>query len=109
MLDSAWFCGFHRCEVAYFNQFGGTVTMDELNAPVYPYDINAPICACFGLTYDDVVADADDTTPKRIREVHAATPRREKPSATCWPPTAAPAWPPSKNSTCGYVRKTRAS
>jgi hypothetical protein len=73
MLDSAWFCGFHRCEVAYFNQFGGTVTMDELNAPVYPYDANAPICACFGLTYDDVVADADDTIPKRIREVHART------------------------------------
>jgi hypothetical protein len=71
MLDSAWFCGFYRCEVAYFNLFGGVVLMDELKAPVYPYDANAPICACFGLTYDDVVADVDESTPARIRGVVA--------------------------------------
>lgn len=71
MLDAAWHCGFHRCGVAYFNQFGAVVMMDELKAPTYPYDANAPICACFGLTYDDVVADVDDETPKRIREVLA--------------------------------------
>jgi hypothetical protein len=73
MVDSAWFCGFHRCDVAYFNLFGGIVVMDELKAPVYPYDINAPICACFGLTYDDVIADVDAPTPVRIREVVART------------------------------------
>jgi hypothetical protein len=71
MLDAAWCCGFYRCDVAYFNQFGAIVTMGELKAPVYPYDANAPICACFGLTYDDVVADVDDGTPTRIREVLA--------------------------------------
>jgi hypothetical protein len=71
MLDGAWFCGFHRCDVAYFNQFGAVVQMEELKAPVYPYDANAPICACFGLLYDDVVADVDDGTPTRIRAVLA--------------------------------------
>jgi len=71
MVDAAWFCGFPRCDVAYFNQFGTIVLMDELKAPVYPYDANAPICACFGLTYDDVVADVDDTAPHRIRSVVA--------------------------------------
>jgi hypothetical protein len=71
MLDGAWFCGFHRCDVAYFNQFGAIVQMEELRAPVYPYDASAPICACFGVTYDDVVADVDDGTPTRIREVLA--------------------------------------
>jgi hypothetical protein len=71
MLDAAWYCGFHRCEVAYFNLFGGVVVMNELKAPVYPYDANAPICACFGLTYDDVVADVDERTPTRIRAILA--------------------------------------
>src|SRR5205085_10604990 len=45
LTDSAWFCGFPRCEVAYFDLFGAIVVMDELNAPVYPYDPDAPICA----------------------------------------------------------------
>lgn len=71
MLDAAWFCGFYQCDVAYFNLFGGVVLMGELKAPVYPYDANAPICACFGLTYEDVEADVDDTAPTRIRAVLA--------------------------------------
>jgi hypothetical protein len=69
--DAAWFCGFPRCDVAYFNQFDAVVTMGELKSPVYPYDPNAPICACFGLTYDDVEADVRDGTPTRIRELLA--------------------------------------
>src|SRR6201999_1868228 len=71
MVDSAWFCSFYRCDVAYFNLFGGVVLADELKGPVYPHDANAPICACFGVTYDDVVADVDDDVPKRIRSVVA--------------------------------------
>jgi hypothetical protein len=69
--DAAWFCGFGRCDVAYFNLYGGVVMMDELKAPVYPYDPNAPICACFGLTYDDVEADVAEGRPTRIRELFA--------------------------------------
>ena len=38
-----------------------------MNAPVYPKDLDAPICACFGLDYDDVAADAAEGTPTRIR------------------------------------------
>jgi hypothetical protein len=78
--DAAWFCGFSRCEVAYFNQFGAIVTMDELKAPVYPYDPNAPICACFGLTYDDVEADIRDLVPARIRELLG---KSKSPAANC--------------------------
>jgi hypothetical protein len=69
--DSAWFCGFPRCDVAYFNLYGANVMMDELKAPVYPYDPDAPICACFGLTYDDVEADVREGQPMRIRELFA--------------------------------------
>lgn len=71
MLDAAWFCGFPRCEVAYFNLFGTVVQTDELKGPIYPYDANAPICACFGLNYDDVEADVREGTPTRIRQVLA--------------------------------------
>jgi hypothetical protein len=80
MRDAAWYCGFPRCNVAYFNQFDVVVTMDELNAPVYPYDANAPICACFGLTYDDVEADVREGTPTRIRELLV---RSKSPDAHC--------------------------
>jgi hypothetical protein len=69
--DSGWFCGFPRCEVAYFNLFDAVVTIDELRRTVYPKDLDAPICACFGLTYDDVAADVRDGTPHRIRELLA--------------------------------------
>jgi hypothetical protein len=71
MHDAAWFCGFPRCEVAYFNIFEAVVTVDELKAPVYPKDLDAPLCACFGLTYDDVEADVGEPQPTRIRAVLA--------------------------------------
>ena len=77
MLDAAWFCRFARCEVAYFNLFGAVVHMGELKAPVYPYDPNAPLCVCFGLTYDDVEADVREGKPARIRELLAKSKSNE--------------------------------
>ena len=71
MQDAAWYCGFPRCEVVYFNEFEAVVTVDELNAPVYPKELDAPICACFGLRYDDVEADVHDVQPTRIRKLLA--------------------------------------
>ena len=71
MHDSAWFCNFAQCDVAYFNLFDAVVLADELKAPVYPLDPDAPICACFGLTYDDVEADVREGTPARLRELLA--------------------------------------
>jgi hypothetical protein len=80
MLDAAWFCNYARCDVAYFNQFDAVVLTSELKGPVYPKDAAAPICACFGFTYDDVVADVDDVTPTRIRELLA---KSKSDSARC--------------------------
>ena len=80
MHDAAWFCSFPRCVVAYFNQFDAIVTVDELKGTIYPKDLNAPICPCFGFTYDDVVADVDDTQPTRIRELLA---KSKTPEARC--------------------------
>jgi hypothetical protein len=69
--DSGWFCGYAHCDVAYFNLFEAVVPVDELQKPVYPFDLDAPICACFGLTYDDVAADVSEGIPTRIRETLA--------------------------------------
>ncbi|HEX5472510.1 MAG TPA: hypothetical protein VFW73_11515 [Lacipirellulaceae bacterium] len=81
MQDAAWFCPFACCDVAYFNLYGAVVLMDELKALVYPYDPDAPICACFGLTYVDVEADVRDGAPRRIRELLA---KSKSPEAQCY-------------------------
>jgi hypothetical protein len=78
--DSGWFCSYPHCDAAYFNLFEAVVTVDELKAPVYPHDFDAPICACFGLTYDDVEADVREGTPTRIRELLA---KSKSPEARC--------------------------
>jgi hypothetical protein len=78
--DSAWFCNFPRCDVAYFNLFEAVVLVDELKAPVYPKDLDAPMCACFGFAYDDVEADVRDGKPSRIRELLA---RSQSSEARC--------------------------
>ena len=80
LADAAWFCAYPPCQVAYFNLFESVVTVDELNAPVTPKDPLAPLCACFGLTADDVRADVAEGTPTRIRALVA---RSQSPEARC--------------------------
>jgi hypothetical protein len=80
MQDAAWYCSYGRCDVVYFNQFETVVSTDELKAPVYPLDLDAPICACFGLVYDDIEADVREGHPTRIRELLA---KSQSPAARC--------------------------
>jgi len=76
----AWFCPYARCEVAYFDSFDRTASVDQLAAPVWPKDATAPLCPCFGLSIDDVEADVAEGTPRRIRELLA---RSKSPQARC--------------------------
>jgi hypothetical protein len=78
--DMAWYCNYVRCEAAYFNLFDAVVELNELRAPLYPYDLDAPICACFGLKYDDVEADVRDGAPNRVRALLA---KSQSPAAHC--------------------------
>ena len=71
LAASVYFCQTPTCAVAYFDAFEAIVPADALERPVYPKDPSAPLCPCFGLTLDDVEADAADTTPRRIRELLA--------------------------------------
>lgn len=77
---TAWFCNFPRCDAAYFNLFEAIVLVDELVSPVYPKDLDAPLCACFGLDYDAVAADVAEGTPTRIRDLVA---KSKTPDARC--------------------------
>lgn len=78
--DAAWFCGFAKCELAYFDLFESRVTVDELRSPVYPKDPGAPICACFSFTIEDLEDDVAEGTPTRIRELLA---RSKSDAANC--------------------------
>jgi hypothetical protein len=69
--DSAWFCGFAKCDVAYFDLLERVVEVAELREAVYPKDPSAPICACFQFTRDEIEADLRDGSPRRVRELLA--------------------------------------
>ena len=71
MGESAWFCDFARCDVAYFDLFERSVAVNELQSTVYPKDAASPICACFGFTLEEIEADVHEGTPTRIRELLA--------------------------------------
>lgn len=80
LLNAAWCCVNPACDVVYFTIFEQFVRASELTVPVYPYDMDAPICACFGFSYEDILADADGEQPTRIRRLLAQS---ESPEARC--------------------------
>ncbi len=80
IAPSAAFCPTPRCEVAYFDGFERVVLAAELGRPVYPKDPAAPLCACFGLTREDVERDVEEGVVTRTR---AAVERANSPEARC--------------------------
>jgi hypothetical protein len=78
--DDGWYCPNAQCDVAYFQPEGAIIAVEELTSEVYPYDLGAPIYACFGLTYDDVAADVAEGTPSRLRALLA---KSKTPAARC--------------------------
>jgi hypothetical protein len=77
---STYFCPTSTCPVAYFDAFEAVVETGDLTRGVYPKDPEAPVCACFGLTIDDVEADVAEGTPRRIREL---LDKSKSPEARC--------------------------
>lgn len=67
--NGGFFCASPSCAVAYFDGWGGTASVDELLAPVWPKAADAPICACLGLTEDDVIDDASTGRRDRVRDI----------------------------------------
>ena len=69
ITESANFCPAPKCEVVYFDSFERTVLTADIQRPVYPKDSAAPICACFGLTREDVELDVQEGVTTRVKAV----------------------------------------
>jgi hypothetical protein len=67
--EPSFFCPFARCDVAYFDLFDRTASVEALIDAAYPKDPTAPLCRCFGLTIDDVESDIREGTVERVRTV----------------------------------------
>lgn len=80
LAEPANFCPSPPCEVAYFDMFESIVLASELIRPVYPKDPAAPVCACFGLTLQDIEQDVAEGVVTRTR---AALERARSPQARC--------------------------
>jgi hypothetical protein len=76
----AFFCPFAQCDVAYFDLFERTISVDLLARPVWPKDPEAPLCCCFGLTRDDIEADVAEGSVRRTR---AVIEKARSPEARC--------------------------
>jgi hypothetical protein len=61
------FCPHPQCEVAYFDMFERSVTVDSLKHPIYPKDPDAPICACFGFTCAEIDEDISEGGVSRTK------------------------------------------
>jgi Zinc binding domain/BFD-like [2Fe-2S] binding domain len=80
LSPTAWFCPFPRCDVAYFDTFERVATIDRLSYPVWPKDLDAPLCSCFGLTRDDIEQDIREGVVTRVR---AVIDKAKSPEARC--------------------------
>ena len=63
------FCPSPRCEIAYFDSFERVITVSDLRQAVYPKDPDAPICACFGLTCEEIERDVAEGVATRTRAI----------------------------------------
>jgi len=62
-------CVTEACSVAYFDLFERSIPVAEAHGFFWPKDPTGPLCACHGLTCDDVDADVAEGEPRRVRAV----------------------------------------
>ncbi|MCL4204929.1 MAG: hypothetical protein KJ000_20815 [Pirellulaceae bacterium] len=74
------FCPSPQCAVAYFDGLERFVLATALSRPAYPKDPTAPICACFGLTRQDIEQDVDEGVATRTK---AVLEKAKSPEARC--------------------------
>jgi len=78
--DTALFCEYPPCEVAYFDHLQRIAEVSLLKHPVYPKSLDAPICGCFGYTIDQIELDVEEGTNRRVKEMWQ---RGNSPEACC--------------------------
>ena len=78
--EPAYFCATDACTVASFDLLERTIQAAEARGLFWPKDPSGQLCACHGLTPDDVEADLAEGAPTRVREVVR---RAGLPGASC--------------------------
>ena len=69
LSEPADFCPAPQCEVVYFDAFEQFILAAALPHPVYPKDPTAPICACFGLTVEEIEQDVREGVTTRVKTI----------------------------------------
>jgi hypothetical protein len=80
VAEQANFCPSPRCKVVYFDAFERVILTGDLEKPVYPKDPDAPLCACFGLTRQDIERDVREGIVTRVK---AILEKAKSPEARC--------------------------
>lgn len=80
LADTGYFCQFPRCDAVYFDDFERVVTAEALVRSVWPKDLDAPICGCFGFSADEI---ADDVRTGSVARVKAAVARAGSKETHC--------------------------
>jgi hypothetical protein len=76
LAEPVYFCGGDTCGVAYFDLLERTIAAAAAHGLPWPKDPAGSLCACHGLTADDVDRDLAEGVPTRVREIvrRAGTP-----------------------------------
>lgn len=69
--ESAFYCAYPGCAIAYFDRLLQTAPAALLRRPAYPKSPGAPLCACTGLTSADLEQDFRAGTTARIKDLIA--------------------------------------
>ena len=80
ITESANFCPSAKCDVVYFDSFERTILTTDIARPIYPKDPTAPICACFGLTHEDIERDVQEGVKARVKDILE---KAKSPGARC--------------------------
>lgn len=80
LAEPAAWCDTDNCPVAYFDALERSVPVARARGVHWPKDPAGALCACHGLTCDDVDSDLDEGEPTRVRRVIEAA---AAPDARC--------------------------
>jgi hypothetical protein len=67
LSERAYFCPDGQCDVVYYDDFGGMVKRASVPGPIPIKDADAPLCACFGLTREEIERDVEEGVVTRTR------------------------------------------
>jgi hypothetical protein len=68
-LGDTYFCPSPHCPVVFFDTLDEVVVADELERRFYPKEPAAPVCACLGITAEDIREDAERGQKARVKRI----------------------------------------